>query len=260
MTKRIIVALLLIGAMSAVALAQRGGGRGNTRGGGGGFVQDPGTVHAKYDGRWAFVRLRYAAGFGGRQGPPWSHDYPYGEQHFLQILKFVTNFDAREDATQIMSLDDPELFKYPIAYMAEPGYWTVSDKEAENFRAYLQKGGFVIFDDFHTQDWPYFEQAMKKVLPDAKIVDLDVSNPLFHSFFEVESFDQVPQAYNEGGRPIFRGIFEDNDPKKRLLAIINYQVDISEFWEFSPQGFYPISESNQAYQMGVNWIIYGLTH
>jgi hypothetical protein len=249
--------VLLAGTMSVAVMAQRNRGGGNR-------VADPGLVHAKYDGRWAFVRLRYPTGFGGgglgNGGPPWSHDYPDGEMHFTQILRFVTNFDAREDTTQIMTLDDPELCKYPIAYMAEPGYWTVTDKEAEAFRKYLQKGGFVIFDDFHTQDWPYFEAAMKKVLPDAKIVDLDVSHPLFHSFFEVESFDQVPQAYNEGGRPIFRGIFEDNDPKKRLLAIINYQVDISEYWEISQTGFYPIAESNQAYQIGVNWILYGLTH
>ncbi len=252
MWKRILALVVIVAAATAGTAAQRRGGQNNPR-------FDPGPQRAKYDGRWAFVRVRYNVGM-GRGGPEWAHDYPYGEQHFLQILKFVTNTDAREDMTQILNVDDPEIFKYPIVYMAEPGYWTVNDQEAASFRAYLQKGGLVIFDDFHTPDWPYFEQTMKKVLPDAKIVDLDIKDPLFNSFFEVESFDQVPQAYNEGGRPIFRGIYEDNDPKKRLLAIINYQVDISEFWEYSANGFYPVSETNQAYQIGVNWIIYGFTH
>ena len=260
MSKRIIalikivaVAAAIVATATSVTSAQR------NRGGGQRNINfDPGPQRTKYDGRWAFVRLRYGGGM-GRGGPEWAHDYPYGEQHFLQILKFVTNTDAREDMTQILNLDDPEIFKYPIVYMAEPGYWTVSDAEATSFRAYLQKGGMVIFDDFHFQDWPYFEQAMLKVLPDAKFVDLDITNTLFHSFFDVPSFDVVHNMYDQG-KPIFRGIYEDNDPKKRLLAIINYNTDISEYWEYSASGFYPVSDTNQAYQIGVNWIIYGFTH
>jgi hypothetical protein len=246
--------LALATILPAATLAQRGGGRFNQP-----AFRDPGALRATYDGRWAFVRLRYAGGMGGRQGPPWSHDYPDGERHFLQILDFVTNIDARQDVTQILSLDDPEIFKYPIVYMAEPGYWTATEAEASNFRAYLQKGGMVIFDDFHYADWPYFEQTMKQVLPDAKIMDLDITNPLFHSFFDVPSFDVVHNYYDQGA-PMFRGIYEDNDPKKRLLAIINYNTDISEYWEFSSSGFQPVSDTNQAYQIGVNWIVYGFTH
>jgi len=258
MPRRIVITAILICVASAAALAQRGGGRGRGMGGGFGFA-DPGVRHAKYDGRWAFVRLRYAGGMGGRQGPPWSHDYPDGEHHFMQILDGVTNLDVRLDMTQIMTLDDPELFKYPIAYMAEPGFWTVTDTEAASFRAYLQKGGFAIFDDFHFQDWPYFEQAMLKVLPGAKFVDLTPAHPIYHTFFEIESFDVVKQYYDPG-RPIFRAIFEDNDPKKRMMCMINYNTDISEFWEWSDTGLKPIDESNEAYKLGVNYVIYGMTH
>lgn len=260
MRRRLVLAALLISAMSVGALAQRGGfGRpgGGNNPGQGNVRYDPGSNHLKYDGRWAFVRLRYFQGMGGR-GPEWAHDWPDGEKHFMQILDGVTNLDARQDGTNILTLDDPELFKYPIAYMAEPGYWTVNDKEAEGFRNYLKKGGFAIFDDFHMQDWPYFEQAMLKVLPDAKFIDLTTEHPIYHTFFEIDNFDIVKQYYDPG-RPIFRGIFEDNDPKKRMLCMINYNTDISEFWEWSPSGFKPISESNEAYQIGVNWIIYGMT-
>ena len=265
MRKRIFTVALVIAALSMTALAQRGGGRGfggGGRGGGQGNVNyDPGNQRIKYDGRWAFVRLRYQTGMGGRGGPQWAHDWPWGEQHFMQILDGVTNLDARKDETNILTLDDPELFKYPIAYMAEPGYWTVNDKEAESFRNYLLKGGFAIFDDFHWDDWPYFQQAMLKVLPDAKFIDLTPEHPIYHTFFEINSFDSVHNYYDQANnaRPIFRAIFEDNDPKKRMLCMINYNTDISEFWEWSPSGFKPISESNEAYQIGVNWIIYGMT-
>ena len=69
----------------------------------------------------------------------------------------------------------------------------------------------------------------------------------------------MAQYYDEG-RPVFRGLFEDNDPQKRLIAIANFNTDISDFWEFSATGFRPIDESNEAYKLGVNYIMYGMTH
>jgi hypothetical protein len=97
------------------------------------------------------------------------------------------------------------------------------------------------------------------VLPGARFFDLDPSHPIFHSFFEIDSFDIVPQMYDIG-RPVFRGVFEDNDPSKRLLAMVNFNTDISEYWEFSGTGLQPISETNEAYKLGVNYVIYGMTH
>ena len=97
------------------------------------------------------------------------------------------------------------------------------------------------------------------VLPDLHPIDLDVSHPIFHAFFDIPSFDIVRQYYDQGP-PIFRGIFEDNDPKKRLLVMINFNTDISNFWEYSALGFMPMEESNEAYELGVNYLFYALTH
>ena len=66
-------------------------------------------------------------------------------------------------------------------------------------------------------------------------------------------------AYDEG-RPSFRGVFEDNDPDKRLQIIINYNTDVSQFWEWSGTGLRPIDQTNEAYKLGVNYLVYGLTH
>jgi hypothetical protein len=90
-------------------------------------------------------------------------------------------------------------------------------------------------------------------------LDLTPANPIFHSFFDINSFDIVPQDYDRG-RPVFRGIYEDNDPKKRLMVMINFNTDVSNYWEFSAMGFKPVAESNEAYKMGVNFIVYALTH
>jgi len=117
------------------------------------------------------------------------------------------------------------------------------------------------FDDFAERrgGWGNFEEQMLHVLPGARFVDLDASHPIFHSFFEINDLDIIPQYYDVG-KPIFRGIFENNDPAKRLMVMINFNTDISEFWEWSDTGLKPIDESNEAYKLGVNYIIYGMTH
>ena len=109
------------------------------------------------------------------------------------------------------------------------------------------------------QGWENFEANMRRVLPDGRFVDLDASLPIFHSFFEIDSLDIIPQHYDRG-RPILRGLFEGNDPSKRLQMIVNYNTDISQFWEWSGRGLRPFDETNEAYKLGVNYIMYGMTH
>jgi len=136
--------------------------------------------------------------------------------------------------------------------------YALSEPEAVSLRTYLKKGGFMIVDDFRYQHWGNFESQIMRVLPEAKIFDMELSNPIFHSFFEIRTLD-VPQYYDPPPA-IFRAIYEDNDPAKRILVMINYNTDISEFWEWSDTGLKPIDESNEAYKLGVNYIIYGMTH
>lgn len=211
-----------------------------------------------YDGRFTFARLRYDTGVGGlRREAPWAHDYPRSDWHFMRILEEITLTRSRRDESNVFRLDDPDLFTFPVAYMSEPGFWTMGDEEAAGLRAYLQKGGFVIFDDFRGRDWDTFEQQMRRVMPELRFQPLDVASPVFHSFFEIRSLDF--QAYYDRG-PVFYGLFEDNDPGKRLMAIANYNNDLGEYWEFSDTGFVPVDLSNEAYKFGVNYVVYAMTH
>jgi hypothetical protein len=221
-----------------------------------------------YDGRFTFVRLTYTTAPGGywySGWPAWAHGYPVAEQNLMKIMNEVSYLRPHLDEINTLTLDDPELTKYPVAYIIEVGWWTMTDREAAALRSYLQKGGFVIVDDFKLPGgiggggWDTFESNIKRVLPDARFFDLDASHPIFHSFFEIDSLDIVPQAYN-AGRPIFRGLFEDNDRSKRLQMMINYNTDISQFWEWSGVGLRSVDETNEAYKLGVNYIVYGLTH
>jgi hypothetical protein len=228
-------------------------------------VKDAEEHNVGYTGRFTFVRLRYSPlpGFGGGGGyfggdQKWDHDYPRAERHLTRILSELTSIDAQTAGSNILAVDDPELFKYPVAYMVEPGFWTLTEGEAESLRNYLLKGGFLILDDFVDRHWLNFERRMHEVLPNARLVQLDLSHPIFHSFFEIESLD-IDHPYWRY-KAIFYGIFEDNDPNKRLMVLVNYNADIGESWEWSDTGFIPIELSNEAYKLGVNYIVYAMTH
>jgi Domain of unknown function (DUF4159) len=224
--------------------------------------------NTKYDGRFTFVRVRYEPAPGGYwpgRRPSWIHGYPLAERNLMKIMNEISLIGAHNDINTV-TLDDPELFRYPIAYIIEVGWWTVTDKEAAGLRAYLQKGGFLFIDDFKPAGWrgpgggwEPFAETMRRVLPDVQFLDVDASDPVFHSFFEIQNIDHFPQAYVSGD-PVFKGIYEDNDRRKRLMAIINYNTDVSQYWEWSGRGFRPFDQTNEAYKLGVNYLLYGLSH
>lgn len=213
-----------------------------------------------YDGQLAFVRIRYATGFGGfgrrGGGPPWFHDYPTSDIHLMKIINDLTSTAPHVDGSNIFSLDDPELMNHPIAYMSEPGFWSLTDTEALGLRSYLQKGGFIVFDDFRNNDWYNLEEQMKRVMPEGHFIQIDVTHPIFHSFFDIKDLHFLT-SYN--GLPTYWAMFEDNDPSKRIMAIANRDNDLGEYWEYSDTGTDPIDFTNESYKYGVNYWIYGLT-
>ena len=241
-------------AVAAAGVAAQGFGFGESR--------SQFEMNTPYDGRFTFVRIRYEPLGGGegfrRRDLKWDHDYPRAERNFTKILKEITLLDTYLEGGNILSADDPELMKYPIAYLCEPGFWTMTEKETLALRAYLAKGGFLIIDDFAGQHWYNFEQQIRQLLPDAQLVKLDTRDPIFDSFYRIETLEYVHPNY---GLPSeFWGIYEDNDPSKRLLMIVNYNNDIGDYWEWSDAGFLPIDLTNEAYKLGVNYVMYAYTH
>ena len=191
-----------------------------------GGMRDVAPGNTEYDGRFVFVRLRYemslrgggGAFFGGRD-LPWAHDYPRAEQNLTKIIDDVTHVRTFQgpNGGNVLATGDAELHKFPFAYMSEPGYWTQTDAEAESLRSYLLKGGFLIFDDFRGEHWYNFEAQLRRVLPDAQLVELDISHPIFHSFFDIKTLEMDDWMY--GLPPRFYGVFEDNDPENGRLLI-----------------------------------------
>jgi len=208
-----------------------------------------------YDGRFTFARIRYTVY--GRSG--WEFDYPTMERNLMTMVKELTSIRPHTLGSNIHTFDDPELLKYPVAYLSEPGYWLPSESEAEGLRTYLAKGGFLIVDDFMRNEWYNFEAQIRSALPKARIVRLDVTHPVFDAFFHIKSLDM---SYPHDGflKAEFYGIHEDNDPSRRLQVVINYNNDIGDYMEWSGEGWWPVNISNDAYKLAINYIVYGLSH
>ena len=213
--------------------------------------------------KFKFARVKtapmYPGAFLGDHGEPWSHDYPEAGLHFSKILKELSKLDVILDEDEyIFSFDDPNLFKYPFAYMCEVGYMQLSDKEIAGMREYLLRGGFLLVDDFRGyRDMQNFQYYLKQALPEPEfqMKPLDISHPIFNCFFSIKSLD-VRAPYGSI-RPQFLGI---EDKHGRLMMIINYNNDVSDYWQWSNDPFQPIEDTNSAYKFGVNYVFYALTH
>lgn len=257
--RRVVAAGLLAVALLVpmVVAAQRGRGFGGGRGFGVSYAPN-----VPYNGRFTFARVRYNAEFGlrsfGRLSNAWNHDYPDADVNLPLILDSLTSLKPNLNVSNIFDLTDPEIFRNPVLYMWEPGGWIISDEGAENLRNYMLKGGFVIFDDFEADQWINFEAQFRRALPDAQFIRLDATHPLFHAFFDMDEIN-VPHPSVQV-IPAYYAVFEDNDPTKRMMALANHNSDIAEYWEWSGTGQFPVDTTNDAYKLGVNYLIYAVMH
>ncbi|MCI0336554.1 MAG: DUF4159 domain-containing protein [Acidobacteria bacterium] len=225
-------------------------------------------------GRFTFVRVRfdtsqYASGYRynnilGDGGPPWSHDYPVAGRHLMKIMDELSKIDANLDVNEpIVTFDDPAIFKFPFAYLCEVGFMELSDREIAGMREYLLRGGFLMVDDFRTPyEFQNFQQNVKRAFPEYALKRLDVTHPVFNCFFSIKTLELDPMygggyVTRDTQIPEFWGL---EDETGRLMMVVDYNYDMSDFWQFSDDPFRPIEETNEAYKFGVNYIIYALTH
>ncbi len=205
----------------------------------------------------------YRRGFYGS----WSIDYPKADRQFLIGLRRLTKIDAYELENPIR-LDDPDIRRFPFLYALEVGYMSLSEAEVVGLREYLQAGGFLVIDDFWgSYEWSNFESEIGRVLPGYAIVELPLDHPVLRTFYDITELVQVPNVRQgmmggptwerDGYEPALLGIF---DEKGRLMVVINWNTDLGDAWEWAENPFYPLKFSNFAYQMGVNLVIYAMSH
>ena len=226
---------------------------------------------------WVFARLmyppvnRYYGGFeflgDWRQGASnWTMDYPRSDRHFSAALRRLTRIHARS-AEQPVNLDDHDVYDYHWLYGVEVGHWNLSDDQAKTFREYLLRGGFFMCDDFHgTIEWEVFTASMQRVFPDRPIVEIPSPDGIFHTIYDLDDRYQVPGAQflethqlweKDGKIPHWRGIYDD---KGRLMVAICFDMDLGDSWEHADNPQYPEKFSALGIRIGVDYVIYAMTH
>jgi hypothetical protein len=248
------------------------------------FHQFPGVEYTSFETpadanektEWAFARMMFPPGendgyrgrFDGdfRLGLSlWTQDYPRADRHFSQAVRRLTRIHVRSVEQPVMLEDGDEVYNWPWIYAVQVGEWGLTPAEGKILRDYLLRGGFFMADDFHgTVEWQVFEQSMKLVFPDRPIVDIDDNDPIFHTVYDLNEKYQIPGAAhlrlgykNDGIGAHWRGIYDD---KGRVMIAISFNSDIGDAWEYADDPMYPEKFASLAIRVGVNYIIYAMTH
>ena len=214
---------------------------------------------------FSFARLVYQQGVMD-DWPRWRADWPEAEQHFSAGLLRLTEIDAAPDGVLVRTSDE-ELFDYPWLYVVEAGSLSLSESDAGKLREYLLRGGFLMVDDFHGAfEWRQFESVMARVFPDRSIQELDNNSEAFHVLYDLSKREQIPgiralmnnRTWEKGGRyPHWRGIVDNSG---RIMVAINFNQDVGDAWEHADDVRYPEPLTAQAYRLGINYVVYAMTH
>lgn len=218
---------------------------------------------------FTFVRTIYGSGYYGRRYGSWAVDFPEADHHFIIGVRnwSGTNLKISAHPEQLAILDE-RLFNYPLIYFVEPGFLDLSDEEAQRLREYLSRGGFLFLDDFWGEyEWENVREQMRNVLPENQIKDLPRDHSVFHCYFDINEVVQVPGihswlgrgvTYEKGGYvPHYMGI---EDESGRLKVFIARNCDLGDAWEWIDDPRYPIKYGLAAYKVGINVVIYAMTH
>ncbi len=218
---------------------------------------------------FTFTRLRYGS-YGRRGGRgSWMTDYPKADEQFIMGLRnWCRSSLAISDDPTSVSPEDKELFQYPFIYIVEPGYMDFSEEDAANLREYLLRGGFLMLDDFWGEyEWRNVQAQMAKVFPERSIRPLPLDHPLFHCYFDINEVVQVPQFFNyiyngitherDGYTPHYEAITDDDG---KVMVFIARNADNGDAWEWIDDPRYPLKYGLAAYRLGMNLIVYAMTH
>ncbi len=239
---------------------------------GGGFAL-PADYQEKTE--WAFARLMFPGGpLDGYRGrfdgdfrlglSLWTQDYPRADRHFAQAVRRLTRVHVRS-VEQPVLLEDGDAYDWPWLYAVQAGEWGLTEQEARLLREYCLRGGFFFADDFHGPDeWGEFVRHIRLAFPDRPIVDIENGDQIFHTVYDINDRFVIPGAEHlregskNGGRVArWVGIYDD---KGRIMVVANFNQDTGDAWEWADSPRYPAKFSDLAIRLGVNYVVYAMTH
>jgi len=182
-------------------------------------------------------------------------------------VRRLTRIDSRSVEQPVATDNSDDMYNWPTLYAVEVGQWELNGEEAAQLRDFLDRGGFLMVDDFHgTREWAIFEEGIKKVFPDREIVDLPKSDGIFHTLYDLDDKYQIPGAQylrtgstyeQDGYEADWKGIYDD---KGRIEVAICHNMDLGDAWEWSDDPAYPAEWANMAYRIAMNYFVYDLSH
>lgn len=213
------------------------------------------------------ARFRHAGWDWTKGRSSWTNDYPRADRHFLEAVRRLTRLHVRS-VEQPVNLDDPgDIFNYPWLYAVFVGEWNLTDQETSVLREYLMRGGFLMCDDFWgSRDWAVFEKSISKIFPNRPMVEIPDTDAIFHTVYDLDNRYQVPGDWgvrtgvpfrNDGYTAHWRGIYDD---QHRVIVAISFNSDLGDSWEWADDPEYPEQYSALGMRVGVNYIIYSMTH
>jgi len=218
---------------------------------------------------FTFARIQYTSFSDRGRYDKWQIDFPDSDLNFSFRLQQLTSLEV-DPKGKIVRLTDPDLFDYPFIYLIEPGHMYLTEDEVLGLRHYLENGGFMMVDDFWGErEWYQFYTQLRRVFPDKEPVELPLEHEIFHCVYELKVKPQVPSIRHalsglrteryDAQEAHYRALYDDDG---RMMAIICHNTDLGDGWEREgedPRYFEQYSEK-YAYPMGINIVVYAMTH
>lgn len=262
-----IIALLALAALAAVVRAAQSEGRPNRWAQYEREMQDPvdDPPDARVEAEFAIGRLRFRSPRDRFRGTRWGTDANKGDRIFSAMLRRLTRINVRS-IEQIVDVNSDDLYDWPWLFAVAVGDWELNDSEVAHLRNYFDRGGFMMVDDFHNErEWSQFAAGINRVLPRSHFVELQDDDPIFHTVYDINERYQV-SGYNilygepseRGGIvPHWRGVV---DEKGRIQVAIDFNMDVGDSWEWADYPPYPEKLSALGMRMGVNYVMYAMSH
>jgi hypothetical protein len=228
-------------------------------------VDDP--PDALHRGEFALGRLRYRSPLdrGRRWYSRWGIDANKGDRLFIGILRRLTRLDVSPIET-IIDVESDDIFTLPWIFAGSVGDWQLSTSQAERLRKYFDRGGFLMVDDFHNEgEWANFMAGIRQIYAGAEVVELEDNHPAFHALFDLNGRVRVPGANVVHGSGIERGGVVPHwralvGARGRMIAAICFNMDVGDGWEFADDPRYPERFASEAMRLGINYVVYAMTH
>jgi hypothetical protein len=218
--------------------------------------------------RFHFARLRYPGGIEGYI-KNWYTDYPNMETHLSTLFERLTNIEVGDP--DVVDSVSPNIFNYPLIYSVEPEQMVLAEADAANLAEYLSRGGFWFADDFHGDaELNQFIEQVRRVIPGAKVVELDTTHPLFHAFWDIDSIVQVTNdgiakcrgcdQWENGPSGKTAKVLAVMDENGRINVLMAWNTDLGDGLEWADDPAYPGAYSAYSFKFLTNVIVYAMSH